>query len=536
MASAISRRLWVRDSLTTSKSWWKTHSPTGFDLVIGNPPWERLRVTRHELVLGQGRERHYGEQFVHSEVDEDALWSARISVSEYRERINEQLDFQRKGEPDLYRMFIELGARLTSDSGALAFLVPAGFIRNYGTQELRKWLFENFDVDILILDNRHSYFQIDSRFKFIRLLATRNQGDDQSLRFGNKSSGINTTPWRADLSLSEFRSVQPDLSIPEVHNRKDWDLFRRLRSTHPEFGSDDGGWCPRFCREIDMTSDRPKFKSALAQRSGIPLIEGRMVHQHRVSAKRYVAGQGRRAKWSVQFPFDSHLQPQWVMEPDDIRLNRSERINRTRAGFCDITGQTNERTMLAALIPDGVICGNKVPTLDFASECQGAAWVGIANSLAFDWLTRRLMTTTLNFFILRSLPIPTWDIEERAFSEIGKITHTLANIEGIGGEGDLWSLAQLRARIDVLCAQLYDISVSDFDQMMRDFPQLDKEQPPIQGETASTVTRDTIVASGLGWASQSQIHHAKSRVQLSRLAGAVPFIPNQHARAYRSQI
>ena len=536
VAAAVSRRLYVRDSLIAGEAWWRNRSPTGFDLVVGNPPWERLRVTRHEHVLGLGQRRHYGEQFLHSEVDEDALCSDRISISKYRDRINEQLDFQAKGEPDLYRMFVELGARLTSDSGTLAFLVPAGFIRNYGTQELREWLFENFNVDILILDNRDRYFEIDSRFKFIRLMATRRHSTDQSVRFSNSSSRIEAGPWHVNLTLSEFRSVQPDLTIPEVHDHKDWDLFRRLRRAHPEFGSVVGGWHPRFCREVDMTSDRAKFKSALTKRSGIPLIEGRMVHQHRVSAKRYVAGQGRRAEWSVQSPFDSYLQPQWVMELEDIRPSLTERINRTRAGFCDITGQTNERTVLAALIPDGVVCGNKVPTLDFSSDSQGAAWVGIANSIPFDWVTRRLTTTTLNFFILKSLPIPIWDPEEKAFWEIGKMSHTLANFEGNGGQGDLWSLAKIRARIEVLCAKLYGISVSDLDQMMRDFPQLDREQPPIQGESSSTITRDTIVASGQGWATQSQIDDAIARKQLGRTAGAVPFIPNQHARAYRRKL
>ena len=96
VASSVSKRLYVRDSLIAGTSWWKNLSPIGFDLVVGNPPWERLRITRHEHVLGLGRQRHYGKQFLHSEVDQNALCSDRAYISEYRDRVNEQLEFQAK--------------------------------------------------------------------------------------------------------------------------------------------------------------------------------------------------------------------------------------------------------------------------------------------------------------------------------------------------------------------------------------------------------------------------------------------------------
>ncbi|MFR7732166.1 MAG: hypothetical protein ACLU7D_01660 [Collinsella sp.] len=33
-------------------------------------------------------------------------------------------------------------------------------------------------------------------------------------------------------------------------------------------------------------------------------------------------------------------------------------------------------------------------------------WLGIVNSFAFDWIVRRYITTTINFFILENLPFP----------------------------------------------------------------------------------------------------------------------------------
>ena len=530
--AGLCHHLIVADSLAVGQRWWRSRSNAGFDVVVGNPPWEKLKVTRHEHALNGGHQRHYGDEYLRSEIDEVALQSDRQAALNYQALVNAEMTLQGSGESDLYKMFVELGAKLTSDSGVLAFLVPAGFIRNHGTRDLREWLFRTFDIDVQILDNRERYFGIDSRFKFVRLLAKRHSNRRRSISFCNYA-GYMSSRWKAKTSFSELKRMQPNLEIPEVRDHADWELFTRLRHLHPDFGSAEAGWTPRFYREVDMTNDRSKFKSRASWPDDVPVIEGRMVHHHRVSAKRYVAGRGRRAEWETQFLFTAPLQPQWFIRRTNLRQAMQLRVDRQRAGFCDITGQTNERTVLAALIPEGAVCGNKVPTMDFSSYGQASAWVGIANSFAFDWLTRRLVTTTLNFFILRSLPIPLWNPVDEGLLAIAKATQALASVESDGGKEDLWSVARIRAKIEVESARLYGISVTDLDQIMCDFPQVDKAQEPLTGETTSSITRDLIVASGDTWASPCELERAQDRVMRAQAVGAVPFIPNEHARAYR---
>ena len=531
--NGIFGRLLVADSLTAGCRWWRSLVGEGFDVVVGNPPWEKLKITRHEHARRSGIQRHYGEEYGGFDIDEESLRSERDIAVYYRDTVRTELVHQGGGEADLYKMFMELSGGLVSADGAIALLVPAGFIRNQGATELRKWLFNNFDTDILILDNRNRYFGIDSRFKFLQLLATRQKVEARSIRFRSSCFGDAPDRWKAQTSLEELESIQPDLALPEVRGYEDWQLFVRLRRLHPEFGSLEGLWCPRFHREMDMTGDRAKFQAERNGRDSIPVIEGRMVHHHRVSAKRYVSGRGRRARWEVQSYFNAPLTPQWFVRRDDLHPALKDRVNWLRAGFCDITGQTNERTVLAALIPAGVVCGNKVPTIDFASNDQAAAWVGIANSFAFDWLARRLVTTTLNFFILRSLPFPKWSADDDTYLTIAKSTQDLARLRCDGRECDLWDVAKIRAEIEVLTAKLYDISFEDFDQMMCDFPQIDSAQPPLPTEAKSTVTRDLIVASGNRWAPHAEEIRARKRVKLARSLRAVPFIPNQHVRAHR---
>ena len=530
--ACLCERLIVADSLTVGRTWWADRAPSGFGVVVANPPWEKLRVTRHEHALDNGYARHYGAEYRVSEIDEVALRRERRLTHDYRDRATKELYYQGRGSSDLYKMFLELGTAVTSEVGALAFLVPAGFIRNRGDRELREWLFSNFDSDIVILDNRERYFEIDSRFKFLQLVAKRTKNQFGTIRFSSAAVSDGSISSKVDTNAHQLSRISADLALPEVKNSDDWEIYKRISRLHPRFGAEDSGWCVQFCREVDMTNDRPKFQRTAFSDGSVPVLEGRMVHHHRVAAKRYISGSGRRAEWSVQPPFQASLKPQWFIHRSQLRPRARSRVDQTRAGFCDITGQTNERTVLAALIPPGVICGNKVPTLDLPSSLHAQAWVGIANSFVFDWLARRSVTTTLNFFIVRNMPIPRWDDSAEAFAKIAAATRHLAGLERAEGPDNLWAVAKLRAEIEVLSASQYGITVTDLDHILTDFPQVDRVQPPLLGEARSTVSRDLIVASGHDWAASPEIECAAHRTALAKSLGAVAFLPNEHARAF----
>jgi hypothetical protein len=121
-----------------------------------------------------------------------------------------------------------------------------------------------------------------------------------------------------------------------------------------------------------------------------------MVQAHRLGSKSYVSGEGRRAKWRTLAPGESSIVPQFWMPAASLSSEAARRAYLPRAGFCDIVGQTNERTMMASLIEPGVICGNKVPTVLFPNdptEDRMLLWLAIVNSISFDWLMRRLVTS-----------------------------------------------------------------------------------------------------------------------------------------------
>ena len=89
-----------------------------------------------------------------------------------------------------------------------------------------------------------------------------------------------------------------------------------------------------------MTNDRPNFHEKLSE-TDIPVIEGRMIQQFRFGAKAYGYGSGRSAKWT---PSVAAVKPQFFMSREVLSEQLHSRVNTLRAGYCDIAGQTNERS------------------------------------------------------------------------------------------------------------------------------------------------------------------------------------------------
>jgi len=527
----LGNRLRCMDSLLVLRNGWQDVAPKGFDYVIGNPPWEKLKITRHEWLQSTGVKRSYGESYS-GIVELSGLKNKLLDLQKYGEALDTNFLVQGNGERDLYKLFVELSTILAKPNGRIGLIVPAGLIRAQGTSNLRAHVFSNCsEFDFAILDNRPRFFGIDTRFKFLTLHATLGKNRPmQPIRINQLGYGRTsiTLQNRVPITRAGLSKIRPDLSVPEVKSIAEWRLFKKMSENGVRMG--DALWNPQFTREVDMTQDSENFMHE-AGTERVPLLEGRMVHQYRFSAKRHIEGTGRKALWQWQ-ETDSvkNIRPQYYFPKTKLSSHILKRISSKRAGFCDISGQTNERTMLSARIPQYVVCGNKVPTVMFphAHENEDVfidAWIGIVNSFAFDWLLRRVATTTVNFFLLLDLPMPKSSPTSLIGRKIGVLSETISN----NPELSLWQRAEYRAEIEWLALKGYSLGVSELEMVLKDFPLLDRRQPPLPGEKRSTITRDFVLlraCENIGGISESKIRNLRGRVDVARCLGAIPFIPS----------
>lgn len=535
-ALKVMRARWhCGDSLMADRKVWTAMAPEGFDAVIGNPPWEKVKLSRHEFLKSSGSKRHYGAQ-IHG-LDEKRFAQQRDEVANYSRHLLARYPDLGNGEPDLYIAFTDLFFELCKGQGVVAALIPGGLIRSQGTQAMRQKIFDaSQSVSLSIIDNRARFFAIDTRFKFLAMVLTKADSEKSKrkpislLHERGTPTGLETTG-KATIGRAALAAIRGDLSLPEVRSLAEWKLFSKVTEAGVSWEEAGYGWTPKFCREVDMSKERPKFLGR-AIPGAVPLVEGRMVQAHRFGVKGHVSGTGRSALWEAYAIGGSRLSPQFWIRPSDIPRANQHRADMLRVGFCDIAGQTNERSLMASLIPAGVVCGNKVPTIlfpDDPSEERLLVWVSIANSFAFDWMLRRVLTTTVNYFLLQSVPMPKLARDGLPWKKLVSAARELRALDSAGAtRGTYERMAQLRGEIDAEAAVAYGLDLKDMELVLQDFPILDRGQMGLPGETKSTITRDSVLAAMAKRTGRRSTVWSR-RVMEARALGAMAYVPSELA-------
>ncbi|MFO1432814.1 MAG: N-6 DNA methylase [Candidatus Competibacteraceae bacterium] len=147
-------------------------------------------------------------------------------------------------------------------------------------------------------------------------------------------------------------------------------------------------------------------------------------------------------------------------------------------GFRDITNATNERTVIASVLPKAGV-GNKIPLLSLYESTtaqQRAALIGNLAALCFDYAARQKVGgTTLNFFIAKQLPVlpsESYSESDLAFiiPRVLELTYTAHDLkpwaEALGYNGPPFPFdpdrrARLRAELDAYYARLYGLTRED---------------------------------------------------------------------------
>jgi hypothetical protein len=403
----------------------------GFDVVLGNPPWDTMSPDIKEFFSAFDTDVRFQDKAGQEAIVQSLLESPEVQEQwmNHQRSLYAAVHFIKssgryemfakgnlgKGDFNVYRMFVETALSHTRTDGCAAQLVPENLSNGPNAAAIREYLFDHTRlVQLLGFENtREIWFKdIDSRTKFCMYVARiggKTTRFPAAFRIDSPVDLAPTESNRIQMDVSLIRELSPDaLAVPELESQEAIDLSVKTYGRWPKFG-DTEKWKPvrEYMREIDMGNDRHLFNS---EGVGVPVYEGRMVGQFDHRAKGYVSGRGRSAVWE-DFAFDGsqkRIQPQWWIDSDKLPRKVLGRVSRYRIGFCDVASPTNERSLVATILPPHSVSGHSVPTitLDDAEPWQYVLWVAVANAYAVDYLVRRKVSLHLNYSILDSIPIP----------------------------------------------------------------------------------------------------------------------------------
>ena len=430
----------------------------GFDAVIGNPPWDRMKLQqvewfaarRPEIALAQ-RASDRAKMIKALEKARDPLAadyakaSAQAETAAHVARQSGDYPLLSGGDVNLYSLFVERAMTLLKPNGVIGLLTPSGiasdktaapFFKGVSTGGRLKALYD-FENRRTRYDLPPFFPDVDSRFKFLAFIAGRapQKGAARCAFFLQDVSELLDPERCFLLTAADFARVNPNTgTAPIFRTRRDARLTTAIYGRLPVLvdrsaGGEVKAWPVKYLRMFDMTNDSGLFRTReeLEEKEGaypiggnrfrsekgeyVPLYEGKMAqaYDHRAASVIVNPENQHRPAQPEQTTSAQHQNVDWLPKPQ-FWIKESEcgwtgNVGWV-VGFKEITAPTNERTFIAAIFPR-VGFGNKVPILLPESDTrQEYKLVANFNSTIFDFVTRqKIQGQTLNLFIVEQLPV-----------------------------------------------------------------------------------------------------------------------------------
>jgi hypothetical protein len=524
----------------------------GFSCVIGNPPWERVKVQDREFfsltdpktaeaVNAADRKKRIAEM-------PTANPDLHASYTAARGRAQQLLDYSRlaprdggrypltgKGDVNLYMLFAELAGSLVAPDGVVGLLVPSGIATDETTKAFFNDLMDSRRlISLYDFENKEGHFQdVHRSFKFTALVFGGPDYEIEKADFVFFARNVDdTAPQNKQrhipLTAADMALLNPNTkTCPIFRTRRDahltTDIYKRVPILIDKNRVHGGNpWGIKFFRMFDQTNDAEHFADAKVwekqgyklrgnvyakgKKRALPLYEAKMVQafDHRaasvlVEGRNWVR-QGQKEETSpVQHANPEFtVMPRWWVREEEVASAMDDRAREWMLAYKDVTSPTNERTMIAAVLPYVAVL-NSAPLLilrdDMAARTTTCLLANL-NSFVYDYVARQKVGNVhLNFFIVEQLPtLPpdtyndkcAWSkretLERWISDRVLKLSCTaedmlpLAQACGFkGSRGDgvhIWKdpdRFQLRAELDAAFFHLYGIAREDVEYILSTF-------------------------------------------------------------------
>ena len=445
--------------------WGETTPQGGFDAVIGNPPWERIKLAQIEwFALRDPKVAKAEKAAIRRKLAADLAASGTALAQEFRQAEEQakgtatmarkcgDYPLLAKGDINLYSLFVERAFQFVEPEGTVGLLVPSGiasdktaapFFRSLATTGRLRKLYD--------FENRRSRYKgprffptVDGRFKFCALIATAKPGSNPAdcgffLHDVSETTDSNRT---FAMAAADFGKVNPNTgTAPIFRSRRDADITKRIHDATPvlvdrSMGSPAEQWPVSYVRMYDMANDSGKFHTREevtdqarafpvehgrfedSEGTWFPLYEGKMVQAFDHRAADVVVRDENLFRPGQQESLGALLKqdPTKLNEPRYyVRIPKEDvdawlQTNGWNLAFKDITATTNTRTMIAAIIP-AAGAGHtlpilRIPTKERDRARKAACMLANLNSLVFDFLARQKVPAThLSWFVVEQIPV-----------------------------------------------------------------------------------------------------------------------------------
>ncbi|MGZ4286794.1 MAG: Eco57I restriction-modification methylase domain-containing protein [Solirubrobacteraceae bacterium] len=475
---------------------WHVAFPTiwergGFDVVLGNPPWDRVKLQEKEFFaarspaiasapskaardllikalaedeVGGGRELHAGFEAAKRQLD---------GVGHFV-RESGRFPLCGRGPINTYAIFAELMRNAIGPAGRVGMIVPTGI----ATDDTTKFFFRDLNdsrslASLYDFENRAGIFPaIDSRIKFSLLTLTGRARPAVTgatfVFFAHRAEDLEDPERRFILTAEDIELLNPNTrTCPVFRTRRDAEItkaiYRRVPVLVREGDPDGNPWAIELGRMLHMSDDshlfrtRDRLEADGATLDGnvftrgsdrwLPLYEAKMIDffDHRRAGVVISDTAAIRQAQPEYLTDDDHADPQrtpaprvWVSE-SDVNDRLGKWTHSWLGAFCNVTSATNERTLIFAIVPR-VGVGHSAPLVLGPDPDDAALLVATMSSFACDYVVRqKLGGINMTYGYLQQFPVPlpsafSPGVRHFVIERVLELTYTATDLAGFASD------------------------------------------------------------------------------------------------------
>ena len=474
----------------------------GFSCVLGNPPWERIKLQEEEFFASRDPEiataqnKAVRQKLIQSLVFtnqtlavafENAKHAAECSSKFARQ--SERFPLTAVGDINTYAIFAEHVRMSISQNGRAGIIVPPGIASDD--------TYKNFFADLMaeknlveltsFVNEKFIFVGVLHNFRFCTVTLAGKSWKVEEATFAYECQTFDDTKQeerRFTLSKSDLALLNPNtLTAPVFRSKIDSELCKRIYRQVPILESENlpsNPWGISFMRMFDMSNDSGLFISELKERF-LPLFEAKMMNQfdHRFGSFGKIAEE--RAHMLPATDLTEYQDPQytvmpcyWVPESEVLSRLSGRWSYKWLITFRGITSKALERSVIFSILPL-VGVGNSAPAviMSLSDTKLASCFLCNLNSLVLDYVARQKISgANFNFFIVKQLPVlspETYTPDDINFiiPRVLELTYTAYDLKPFAedmdyyGEPFRWDeerRALLRAELDAYYARLYGLN------------------------------------------------------------------------------
>ena len=456
------------------QGWQDAHPAGGFDAVIGNPPWDRIKLQEVEWFATRSPELALAPTAAARRTGIGRLRRAKSPLADEFDAAKERADrlgdlFRGSGhypllgggDINLYSLFVERAMGLVKPDGFVGLLTPSGIYADKTAARFFKSVSTTGRVSNLFdFENRRREMRlppffpdVDSRFKFCAFVfgGEERRFDQTDCAFFLQDIRDIDDPDRCfPLAPDDFARVNPNTgTAPVFRTRRDADITRNIYERHPVLVDRSGGkirraWPVRYHTMFHMTNDSGLFRTAAQLDSMgfypvqgnrwkkgdelyLPLYQGRMIHQfdHRANSVTVNPESTHNPYLSEEVTTEQHADPHFLPQTQywvpaaEVEQILGDACGWT-LGFRNIGRPTDERTIIGTILPYAGF-GNSTQLLLPAADADAHGFSCLVANLAnfvLDFVaSAKVQGANINWFIVEQLPVIAADDYGRRFGD-----------------------------------------------------------------------------------------------------------------------